>query len=284
MHASKRLLLLAALVFGLVAFTTVAAADSISTITFEPDQFYVVGDINGQNGWMKAGPYDVAVAATARYNFGTQALRVSDAITSGSFGDQTFSPGLTSSAGEAGLKIFTSTFRIGTTQDELQPGLHMSVSPDSGDGGRMSYLRFEDQVDGIHVFFVDATNPGPLGHETSFNETDIVTLNRTSAHTITFSMSFRPGPGNDWVKVTIDGSTKIVGTTWEDYYRYDAEQGGNGNQIPLISKMLFRVSGTATPANLGNGFLVDGLSLSSSRNPGLSSGTSTRLPRHNQPA
>jgi hypothetical protein len=29
----------------------------------------------------------------------------------------------------------------------------MTVSPD--DGARMSYLRFEDQADGVHVFFID---------------------------------------------------------------------------------------------------------------------------------
>ena len=39
--------------------------------------------------------------------------------------------------------------------------------------------------------------------------------------------------------------------------------------IPLVSKMLFRVSGEAHPANQGNGFLVDGLSLSSSNVPSL---------------
>ena len=278
MHASKRLLLLAVSILGLVGFTTGAAADSISPINFET---YTIGSIDGQQGWLKSGPYDAAVTNVGqRYGFGNQSLRISDAVTSGSFGDQTFSPGLASPAGETGMKIFNSTFRIGTTQDLLQTGLHVSVSPDSGDGGRMSYLRFEDQADGVHVFFDDATNPGPVGHETSFNEDDIATLSRTSAHTITFSMSFRPGPGNDWVKVTIDGSTKIVGTTWEDYYRYDAEQSGNGNQIPLISKMLFRVSGTANPANDGNGFLVDDLSLSSSPNPGRGTNGPSALLKH----
>jgi hypothetical protein len=272
MHATKRLLLLAGLILALTAFTTAATADTIDSITFET---YTAGDINGQQGWMKTGPFDAAVKNVGqRYGFGNQALRISDAVTSGSFGDQTFSPGLSSSAGETGMKIFKSSFRIGTTQDELQTGLHVSVSPDSGDGGRMSYLRFEDQLDGVHVFFDDATNPGPLGHETTFNETDIATLNRTSAHTIAFSMSFRPGPANDWVKVSIDGRTRIVGTTWEDYYRYDAEQIGNENQIPLVSKMLLRVSGTANPANNGNGFLVDDLSLSSSSVPGLTGANS----------
>jgi len=59
------------------------------------------------------------------------------------------------------------------------------------------------------------------------------------------------------------------------YYRYDPEQTPTGNHIPLVSKMLFRVSGDAHPLNESKGFLVDGLSLSSSNVPNLGSGTST---------
>ena len=35
-------------------------------------------------------------------------------------------------------------------------------------------------------------------------------------------------------------SLAATGTTWEDYYRYDPEQLGNGNQVPSVSKLLFR--------------------------------------------
>ncbi len=274
MHATKRLLLLGGLILGLVTFATAATADSINSITFET---YTVGTIAGQQGWMKTGPYDATVNnVNQRYGFGNQALRISDAVTSGSFGDQTFSPGLGSAAGETSMKLFKSSFRIGTTQDALHTGLHVSVSPDSGDGGRMSYVRFEDQADGIHVFFDDVTNPGPIGTESTFNETEIATLTRTSAHTIAFSVRFFAGPHNDWVAVSVDGVRKATGTTWEDYYRYDPEQ--PGHVIPLVSKMLFRVSGEAHPANQGNGFLVDGLSLSSSNVP--SPGTSSTPGTH----
>ncbi len=58
--------------------------------------------------------------------------------------------------------------------------------------------------------------------------------------------------------------SKATGTTWEDYYRYDPEQVGNGNQVPSVSKLLFRQSGTADLGNAGNGFLVDDLTLASS--------------------
>ena len=72
------------------------------------------------------------------------------------------------------------------------------------------------------------------------------------------------GPGNDVVKIYVDGVLKKTGTTWENYYRYDPEQAGNGNQVPEIAKMLFRLGGVPAPTNLSNGFLVDGLSLASS--------------------
>ena len=151
MHATKRLLLLGGLILGLVTFATAATADSINSINFET---YNTGSINGQQGWMKTGPFDATVNnVNQRYGFGNQALRISDAVTSGSFGDQTFSPGLGQAAGEnTAMKLFKSSFRIGTTQYELQTGLHVSVSPDSGDGGRMTYVRFEDQAEGIHVY------------------------------------------------------------------------------------------------------------------------------------
>jgi hypothetical protein len=268
-RARKHLAILSIALLSIALTGLVALADSIGPINFEPPA-YTVGNINGQQGWMKTGPYDVAVAAVADfpaaggYGFGTQALRLSDAVTSGSFGDQTFSPALASAAGETGETHFDATLWIGTTKASLQTGLHTSISPDDGNGSRMSYLRFEDQSDGVHVFFVDVTNTGPFPSVATFNESDIATLSRTSAHSIRFSIDFKTGPANDVVKIYIDGTLAITGTTWEDYYRYDPEQVGNGNVVPPTRKLLFRESGVPNPANAGQGFLVDGVTLSSS--------------------
>jgi hypothetical protein len=116
---------------------------------------------------------------------------LSDAYTSGTFGDQTFSPGLSQPAGEPPAQThFEAGFRIGT-QSNVRPGLRMSVSPDDGNGSRMSYLPFEDQADGVHVFFDDVTDPGPLPVVAIFNETEIATLNRARAHSIRFSIDFK---------------------------------------------------------------------------------------------
>ena len=269
MNGLRRIFLLTGLILGLAALgAPLAAADTVGPITFEPPT-YATGDINGQNGWMKTGPYDVAVAsvssfpAAAGYGFGAQALRVSNTVTSGSFGDQTFSPGLSQAAGESGQSHFDSTFRIGTTQTGVQTDLRMTVSPDDGNGGRMSFLRFEDLTDGVHVFFADVTNPGPLPTVSTFNTTDIATISRSAAHTIRFSIDYVTGPGNDVVKIYVDGVLKKTGTTWENYYRFDPEQTGNGNVVPPTSKMLIRESGVPAPLTIGNGFLVDGLSLAS---------------------
>lgn len=230
---------------------------------------YTIADINGQNGWSKTGSYDVAVVGLTSFSdrsagfTGDQALRLSNAITSGSFGDQTFSPGVDPAGQSTLLKHFDASFQIGTTKQTQQTDLSMSVSPDNGSGARMSYLRFEDQSDGVHVIFVDVTDRGPLGTVADFNATDIATLTREKAHTIGFSLTLNSGAGNDLVKIFIDGKKIASGTSWKNYYRYDPEQSGSGNVVPSISKMLFRFGGTAS-GNAGQGFLVDDLTLASS--------------------
>jgi hypothetical protein len=275
---------------AIVVFSIPAAADSIGPITFESSQGYIPGDINNQpippnspNGaWSKTGPYDAKVAlvsnysAASGYNFGSQALRISDAVTMGSFGDQTFSPGLADEAGETGAcnaglsgglrqPHFGTSFLIGTAQITEQPGLHLSVSPDRGDGARMTYLRFEDQADGVHVFFIDTVDKGPIGTAATFRESEIATLSRSRSHLIQFSVDLKDGPANDTVKIYIDNKLVKTGTTWEDYYRYDPEQTPQGNCVPTIDKVLFLERGVAHPANaLSGGFLLDRVTLSSS--------------------
>src|SRR4051812_23455451 len=93
----------AALACAAVAAFVVAPvlADS-QTISFEP-LTYSIGSINGQDGWSSTGSYDQGVVSNT-YGYGlfsSQSLRISNAVTSGSFGDQTFSKSLAEEAGEA---------------------------------------------------------------------------------------------------------------------------------------------------------------------------------------
>lgn len=58
--------------------------------------------MNGQDGWSSTGSCDQAIVAnTYGYaSFDAQSLRISNAVTSGSFGDQTFSKQTANEAGE----------------------------------------------------------------------------------------------------------------------------------------------------------------------------------------
>ncbi len=277
----RKRLAVALAAFACAAFGAPAAAgaDTIGPIGFDD---YSVGNINGQNGWQKTGPYDVEIenvadfAAASGYGFGTKALRLSNSTTSGSFGDQTFSPALLKDAGEAaasdggGLSNgvhqshFEVEFNIGTALAAPQPGLAVTMSPDRGDGARMSFLRFEQGVDGIHVVFFDVDNPGPVGTVSSFEPHDVATITRGEQHAIRLEMEFVDGPGNDVVEVFVDGALVHTGTSWEDYHRFDPEAAGNGNKVPTVDSALFRLSGTAAPATTGQGFLIDGFRLASS--------------------
>ena len=267
-HSRAVITAAAALLAAGLAPVGAAHAETGATVTFDSPGFKI-GTVDGQDGWSSTGAIDQAVVASSRFaGFGDQSLRISNAVTSGAFGDQTFSRPLTAPAGESPLlPHFDATFQVGTTQDGVQPGLRLSVSPDNGSGARMSYLRLEDQANGVHVFFDDVTDPGPAGTVADFNESDIATLDRTRAHTLRFSIDFFTGPGNDVVKIFADGMLRATGTTWEDYYRYDPEQAGGGNTISPTSSLLLRASGTAA-ATAGSGFLVDNVSLASTATTG----------------
>ena len=254
----KRLIIFATFIVAALGLASFAAADSQTTITFESPA-YTTGNINGQNGWSDSGLYDANVAtvssfpaAAAYSSFGGQALQISNSKTSGSFGDQTFAPLLTTGAA-AGTAIqhFTSSFSIGTTQSTQQAGLSISVSPDNGQGARMSYLRFEDQADGVHVFFDEAKGA-------TFKESDIATLTRGAPHTIGFSIDFTAANSKQ-VTITIDNAVKAVGTTWASYYQTQEH-----NPTSPVKTMLFRAGGTAAPSWAGQGYLIDNVTYTSS--------------------
>jgi parallel beta-helix repeat protein len=248
-------------------------ADS-ATINFDS---YALGDINGQDGWSKTGPFDVAVVDLGS---GNHALRVSNAVTSGSFGDQTFSKSLLNHAGEThathgGLSggtlqnHFEVSWDLKSATGAAQAGLVNSFSPDRGDGARMSYFRVEDSGSGFNVFFDDVQQPGPCTplQCANFVESQVATnLNYTSWHNLKLVIDFKDGPANDIVRAYVNGVLVHTGTTWEDYFRYDPEAGADPH-THTVDSLLIRAGGSSVPANAGNGFLIDNLNLLSSTVP-----------------
>ena len=93
------------------------------------------------------------------------------------------------------------SFDFHSASESQQPGLAMSISPTGDEGSRMNYIRLEDRLDGIRVFFTDAT----------FTDKWIATLDRGN-HDVRFVTKFVPGNDNDIAAVYIDGSLRVCGT------------------------------------------------------------------------
>ena len=280
-------------VIALVGFTLplgligaqVARADT-NAVDFESP--YTTGSPNGQDGWVFTGPYDAAIDSSfGTPGFGAQSLRMSNATTSGSFGDWVFSKPLADEAGEStaangGLSggtrqnHFEAQFDIASKTGATQPGLQISVSPDRGDGARMSFLRFKDNGSGgTDVLFDDYQDLAPFGSvgtptdgcsgSDDFVETNVATISDSAPHTIKLVMDFPEGQGNDVVKVFVDGSLVHTGTSWEDYYRYCEATLDSRTVDSLILQA--RAGGGTAPATFGNGFLIDNMNLTSSTTP-----------------
>jgi uncharacterized repeat protein (TIGR01451 family) len=240
------------------------------TSNFEPPA-YALGPVLNQNGWLSDAPLDEAVVpnTTGVAAFGLQSWRLSNSTgTNNSFtGTQSYSPPVSPPAGEKlPDTVFIATFSF--LDPAYQAGLHVTVSPDSGDGSRMSYVGLTDESDGTHVQFFDSS--GPNGDFQSF---DLPTLSFGTPHTIEFRIKLNPGPAkdqpsNDQVQMVIDGQPfDQCFTTWEQYYRNSSEQTPppNSNMPPSIAVLQFRVAQAGGP--VGGGYLFDNVTTTSGTGP-----------------
>ena len=264
------------------SFLVAGASVNVRFEILEAPPWYVVGKIHLQDDWSSAGPYDhFVVPNTYGYaSFGGQSLRISNAITSGSFGDHTFSKRTTNYGGETESACGGWCLPGGTRQSHFeaewdfasttpgaaQPGLSVVASPDRGDGARMSWVQMTEGAAGLDINFFDVqgvTRPSPaVCGEANFVESDVATgLSRAVPHTIKITMDLLEGPSNDVVKVYVDGALEHTGTSWEDYFRYDCEAVAHLGKPPIVNRILYRTGGAAAPLTAGKGFVIDNLSL-----------------------
>jgi uncharacterized repeat protein (TIGR01451 family) len=283
----RKLIVLAAAVSVVLLVSGVATA---SITLFEAPLFRAGLSVNGQSGvggfpWKSAPPgaipscnpiptlgqYDQQVVLNGldpSVGFGLQSLRMSNLCGNGEFFYQTYSPRESVQVGEERLrKVFMAEFAFLPKTTAYQPGLFISVSPDSNEGSRMSWVGLEDTPAGIQVSVNDTpdvdgkfvAHPGPL-------------LNRTNPHRIRFWIKVNPGIDNDLVRISVDGDD--LGqcfTTWENYYRTAPEQAPppNVNTPADINSLQFRssVPGPSALATTG-GYLFDNVSITPSDGPG----------------
>lgn len=173
--------------------------------------FNVGTPLQPTNGWAYTGGNSYDVGIVDKDGLGDKAVRISNAVMSGSFGDWLFSPAI-DPATENGNQEFTAEFTIESAAGAQQPGLQMNVAPQTTGGARMSNLKFVDEADGIHVYFSDVLNlTETVGFQNSpFRSVDIATLSYGAEHNVKIVMNLFEGPHNDVVQVYIDESAGLV--------------------------------------------------------------------------
>lgn len=236
-----------------VAVASFAVADT-QYIDFEN---YGLGPItNGYNGWQVTNPaWDqevVGVDALA----GNQSWHISNAVASGSFGDQPFTPALTNavSAGTAYDRFEASWMWAGMSNAQLGEGITVSI--DNGTGQRGNYIRLECENTNlstwrIYVFDYDGTTFVSTNLMNNIQADEIVN--------ISFDMQFNTGSLNDVWNVYLNNTLSYTGIGWEGYFEDVPEV------VTPYDRLLFRAGGVAT-ANAA-GILVDNISYSSVPEP-----------------
>lgn len=265
---------------------------------------FAVGAVDGQFDWKSLGGagapppanpadthcavYDHLIADNnlidAPHSFGHRSLRISNAITSGCYGDQTFSARAGDPAGQAGATSLSKNGLVdyalpggvlrnhfeaewtfaSTVPDAQQPGLEVVVSPARGDDHRMSWVQMADLPDGIAIVFGERSNPADPG---AILRTTVASgLRRNDKHTVRLTMDFVNGAGNDVVRVYVDGTLKHTGQSWETYYALEpnGKLNFNGNP-PAVNRLMFRtgsdahrgIPGAPAPGTLGKGFAFE---------------------------
>ena len=98
--------------------------------------------------------------------------------------------------------MFIAQFSFMSKTPDFQPGLVLSVSPDSHEGSRMSWVGLQDTAQGIRVTAADAPEV-----DGKFVYYDLALLeDRTAPHTIRFRIKVNRGPDNDLVRIAVDGA------------------------------------------------------------------------------
>jgi len=262
---------------ALAVTVLLASADATGQVYSDFESFTIGASVDGQGGWRATNPnWDEEIADLG----GNLVWRVSNAVTSGSFGDQPIAPGSGQYAGETGsvhnftgnppvTDRFYAQFTIRSATGAPQPGLDVTVSPDDGAGRRQSFLSIEDNGAGIDIDFFDSAGNHPVNNPNGgFQLTEVALgLSYTEAHTIAFDITFVDGNvvdmdgnvfGNDVVEIYVDGVLVHSGTTWESYYTTTTE-GQTPPTKQAIDTLLFRLSTSAAmPGSLlGAGFYID---------------------------
>lgn len=255
------------------AASSVLAAARLAPLSGTSFHDFIAGvSVDNQVGWNVSLPGNCGFYDESVVDFGTNRVwRVSNAVTCGSFGDQPFAPrpgGIPTDtvndpvngepyffAGEnstgAVFRKFSGQFSFRSATGAAQSGLRITVSADSGQGGRQSFAALVDTGSGIDVETFDVDKDGNFIGPITISQG----LSYTDWHSLNMEVAFKKGPGNDKVKYFVDGKKRHTGQSWEQFYR-NSQASLHPSGVP-VQTLLFRISGPAAPAVRGGGYLID---------------------------
>ncbi len=217
--------------------TPVTVATTCGGATFASDSFTANVSINGQNSWY----VDTGVGFEEEIlNLGGAACRgsgvwfINNNVWSGAYANQPASPAFTDSYGDSSLRtgdgdsISTSFFFKTVSSSADGSSFTVNMSPTAQ--GRLTYLRFENNLDG---------NGGlQLVAYTDNFSTDVVATNisRGTWHHIRIELTAPTGTANDVVKVYLDGVLVDTHSSLEAYYASVPEP------TPVVNRVMFRIA------------------------------------------
>ncbi len=250
---------------------TPALADSFTDF----EGFTTGVSVDGQGGWVSTGTWDEEVVDDGT---GNTVWRVSNAVTSGAFGNQPHSPlngGVPTDtvtdpdnsmpgefAGESSTGAlnnqFIGSFKFKAATGAPQPGMSVTVSADNGSGGRQGFIDIEESsvaTSGLDIQTFDVDSGGnfvavpPIATGLAYDEW----------HEFKLEIDFIDGPDNDVARYYVNGSLVHTAQSWEQYYS-NFEAANHPLGVPVQSFM-YRLSGGAVPGVDGGGLYIDDVSV-----------------------
>jgi len=229
----------------LLAAMSAVVVSQAQTITIDFENYPNGPITNGFNGWQITNPgWDQGVQ-TAGAIAGNKSWRMSNAVASGSFGDQPYTPALPMLTGETQTnRLFTASFKWKALAGG-RAGENVVVSIDNGTGQRGNYIRIQN-VGGLDTSWrVDLFDYNGTGFVSQVLADNVVA---GSVNEISFSMLFNPGLQNDVWTVALNGTPSYTGVGWEDFF-IDNVASGPG---PVnYDRLLFRAGGAPTSGAVG---------------------------------
>ena len=191
------------------------------------------------------------------------------------------SPHLTELAGETGpgaqpgavASTYLSSYMFRTVGG---PVTGFQFKSESYGQDRTTYLKFYEDSGKLLVDYRGVTSTGDTPNSDVFNNNpgtfhnSVTSLTWGAWYRVDTTVSFANGPSNDVVSVNVyDASNTLVwsavDTTWEQYYRLDSEQAGNGNIVPGLDAIQFQMRGSTADnlndSSLQNGVIIDNVSI-----------------------